>query len=113
MSDLRDDLVEFFSGIPHWTADAGLSQQSAYAVADDLERLVEVAQSAGYPPVDTDGPDPSSFPEPSSRIAAAGNQLSGLLRALDDDGWTHRVSDHTVEEHGVIVMHQLKQRAAN
>lgn len=113
MNEPRSELIDFFSGIPHWTADAGLSKEAAYRVADDLERFVEIAQAAGYPPVEAHGPEPSSFPEPSNRIAAAGNQLQGLLGGLDGDGWNHVVGGQTVEEHGAMIMDQLRQRATN
>ena len=113
MTDLRHELVDFFADLPHWVADAGLSEEAAVGVADDLERLVEIAQDAGFPPVPADGPDPSSFPEPCDRIAAASNQLRGLFGGLGGEGWSHVVGDHTVEEHGAMVMRQVQQRATN
>lgn len=92
-----DDLLSFFSGLHHWVADAGLSSEGAQRAAEVLEDFVETAQSAGYPPVDVEGPDPDSFPPPSNRIAAAATQSEGLLRGLDPAGWDAPVGDESVE----------------
>ena len=99
-----DDLLSFFSGLPHWVADAGFSPDGAQAAADRMEDFVETLQSAGYPPVDVDGPDPESFPPPSNRIAAAATQSEGLLRGLDPAGWDTEVGDHTIVEHARVAI---------
>jgi len=74
-------------------------RSSATTAADLLDRLVETLQSAGYPPVDVDGPDPDSFPPPTDRIAAAATQCEGLMRGLDPAGWQTEVGDQSIAEH--------------
>lgn len=106
-------LIEFFGGLPHWTAEAGLSPAGAEVVADELERLVETVQSAGYPPRPIDGPEPSSFPPPSNRIAAAGTQLVGLLRGLDDAAWSHEVGARPIIDHCRSTVAVLQDQATS
>jgi len=107
-----DELLSFYAGLPAWVADAGLSEEAAVQTADDLEALVEFVQQAGYPPVEVDGPDPSSFPPPSDRIAGAANQLHGLLRGLDPAGWDTAVNGTNVAERCAATRSLLTERSA-
>ena len=113
----HDELVEFFAGLPHRVAGAGLSPDDVVAVADLLDDLVQSVESAGYPPVEVDGPDPERFPPGSERIAAASNQLHGLLLGLDDSGWGAGAGADTVAERcrstrdRLLAEHHLTDRA--
>lgn len=111
MSATTNDLIEFYAHLPVWVASAGLSSEAALDTADELEALVGVVQSAGYPPKDVDGPDPSSFPPPSDRIAGASTQIHGLLSGLNDDGWKTEVSGSTIADHCANTRDQITDRS--
>lgn len=93
----REASIDFFGGIPHRVAHAGLSAAQAENLADQLERLVILVQDLGYPPAAVDGPDPESFPSPWDRIAAAANQLAGLVQGIPDHAWSDDADGETVD----------------
>ncbi len=101
----------FFSGIPHWTAGAGLSPSGAESVANELEQLGELLRRLPIEPTETDGPDPAAFPPPSDRIAAAGATIDSQIQSMTDAEMSADIDGRSVVDHCRQTMQALQDLA--
>lgn len=103
----NDQMMQFFSGIPHRVANAGLSSEQVGEVADIFETLSDQVRRSGAERVVEEGPSPDSFPPDSDRIAAAAKDIDGRLHDIHPDAWDTAVDDSTIGERCRQVMMKL------
>lgn len=101
------EMFDFFSGLPHRVADAGLSPEQVTAVAQLLEDFADHLETTGYGSEPADGPDPDGFPGDAGRIAEAALRIEGSLRGLDPQGWHVRLGEDHVDERAASVRRDL------